>query len=108
MNRNCRFYTSEVENGDGTVTIGEKVHVGPDVKFVCFSHEIGDFEERAGSTFAKDIVIGDGCWIGCNCTILPGVNVGKGSVIGAGALVNRDCEENSVYVGVPARLIRKL
>lgn len=108
VNRNCRFYTSEVESGEGTVTIGCKVHIGPDVRFVCFSHEIGEPQERAGTTFAKDIIIGDGCWLGCGCIILPGVNIGKGCVIGAGALVNRDVEDNCVYAGVPAKIIRRL
>ncbi|MCR4913326.1 MAG: acyltransferase [Lactobacillus sp.] len=54
------------------------------------------------------VKIDDGCWIGANVTILPGVHIGKGCVIGAGAVVNKDCEPNGVYVGVPAKRIKDL
>lgn len=84
------------------VTIGRNIHIGPDVKFVCFTHEIGNSEQvRYGN-----ITIGDGTRIGRNCTILPDVMIGKGCVIGAGGLVNKDCEDNGVYVGVSAKRIR--
>jgi acetyltransferase-like isoleucine patch superfamily enzyme len=49
----------------------------------------------------------DDCWIGANCTVLGGVTVGRGSVIGAGAVVVRDLPSFSVSVGVPARVIRR-
>lgn len=108
INRNCSFYTSEAGKDLGKVIIGKKVHIGPDSKFVCFTHEIGSCEERAGNVKQGDILIGDGAWLGCNCTVLPGTTIGKGCVIGAGALVNKDCDDNCVYAGVPARKIRRL
>lgn len=43
-----------------------------------------------------------------NVTIMPGVTIAKGCIIGAGTLVTEDTEENGIYVGIPARLIRKL
>ena len=54
------------------------------------------------------VKIDDGCQIGANVTILPGVHIGKEYVIGAGAVVNKDCEPNGVYVGVPAKRIKDL
>lgn len=54
------------------------------------------------------ITVGDGCWIGTNVTILPGVNIRNGCVIGAGSLVTKDCEPNGLYVGVPAKRIKEL
>lgn len=104
INKNSKFYTSYT----GTVTIGRNVYIGPDVKFVCFTHEIGNSGKRAGNTLCGNIIVGDGTWIGCNCTILPDVTIGRGCVIGAGALVNKDCKDNCIYAGVPARKIRNL
>ena len=49
-----------------------------------------------------------GTWIGANAIVLPGVRIGEGCVIAAGSVVVNDCEDNSLYAGVPARFIRKL
>jgi acetyltransferase-like isoleucine patch superfamily enzyme len=54
------------------------------------------------------VVIGKGVWIGANATILPGVQIGDHSVIGAGAVVTKDVAPYSVAVGVPARVIRQI
>lgn len=54
------------------------------------------------------IRIEDGCWIGANVTILPGVTIKAGTVIAAGAVVIHDCDENALYGGVPAKKIRDL
>ena len=89
------------------VTIGRNTHIGSDVKFVCFTHEIGNSVQRVNKVRYGNITIGEGTWIGCNCTILPDVMIGKGCVIEAGSLVNKDCEDNGVYVGVPAKRIRE-
>lgn len=52
-----------------------------------------------------DVVIEEGCWIGTRAIILKGVRVGKGSVIGAGAIVTKDVPPYSIYVGVPSMKI---
>jgi len=52
------------------------------------------------------VCIGDDVWIGARAVILPGVNIGRGAVIGAGAVVTRNVAANSVVAGVPARLLR--
>jgi len=69
---------------------------------------IGDEKRRAGIKESKKITVGDGCWIGANSVIMPGVHIGSGVVIGAGSVVNKNCLDNSVYAGVPARRIRSL
>ena len=61
---------------------------------------------RAGDPEA--IYVGEGCFIGANVTVLPGVNVGEGCVIAAGAVITRDCAPDGLYGGVPARRIRDL
>ena len=57
---------------------------------------------------AKEIVIGKNCFLGCNSIILKGTVLGEGCVVGAGAVVSGKFEPNSVIVGNPARVIRKL
>ena len=52
-----------------------------------------------------DIIVDEGVWIGMNCTLLPGTKIGRGAVIGAGSLVNKEIPPYAVAVGVPARII---
>ncbi|EHM32411.1 Putative acetyltransferase [Enterococcus faecium E4453] len=54
------------------------------------------------------IVIEDGSWIGANVTVIPGVTIHKGAIVAAGSVVVKDCEENALYAGVPAKKIRNL
>ena len=58
-------------------------------------------------TFAKPIIIGDGCGIGANATIIAGVTIGDGAVVAAGAVVTKDVEPNTLVGGVPAKTIRE-
>jgi acetyltransferase-like isoleucine patch superfamily enzyme len=90
------------------VTIGENVSLGHHVSLITATHDIGNSEKRAGTILFKEINIGDGSWIGANTTILPGVTLGKGCIIAAGSVVNKNCECNSLYGGVPARFIKRL
>ena len=54
------------------------------------------------------MTIGDGCWLGARAVVLPGVRIGAGSIVAAGALVTRDVPPNSLVAGVPAKLVRDL
>ena len=78
------------------------------VTFITSTHEIADRIRRAGKPISEEITVGDGTWIGANVTILPGVNIGSGVIIAAGSVVVHDCEDNSIYAGNPAKLIKKL
>ncbi|MBT2572032.1 DapH/DapD/GlmU-related protein [Planococcus sp. ISL-110] len=90
------------------VSIGKNVSVGMRVGFISDTHEIGTLEKRAGKALYAPITVGDGCWIGANCTILGNVTIGNGTVIAAGSVVIKDCEANSVYAGTPAKFIKSL
>ena len=57
---------------------------------------------------AEDISIGDNSYLGCNATVLMGVNIGRDCVIGAGALVRESTTGRSIYVGVPAKRVRSI
>lgn len=90
------------------IEIGDNCSIGMEVMFCTSSHEFGNENQRAGVNTGKPIIIEKGCWIGTRATILPGVTVGHGCVIAAGALVTRDCEPNGLYAGVPARRVKDL
>ena len=93
---------------DSRVNIGNNVFVGPEVKLVCVSHNIGGENKRAGDNTYESINIDDGVWIGTGVTVLPGVRISKGCVIGSGSLVTKSTEPNGIYYGVPARRIRNI
>ena len=89
------------------VTIGNNVFIGPGVHIYTAAHSTNAIERRK-IEFAKPVLIGDDCWIGGATIILPGVTIGNGCTIGAGAVVTKDIPEHSLAVGNPARVIRNL
>ena len=89
------------------VTIGNNVFFGPGVQVYTATHPI-DFIERQKTEFAKPVSIGNDCWIGGNAVILPGVIIGNGCTIGAGAVITKNIPDNSLAVGNPARVIRRI
>ncbi len=98
---NCEVY--------GPVKIGNDVMMGPDV--VCYTggHRFDRTDitmiEQGGAEI-KPITIGNDIWIGRRVMIMPGVNIGDGCVIGAGAVVTKDIPPYSVAGGVPAKVIK--
>ncbi len=92
----------------GKVTIGDNVWIGPNTLITTVGHPISPGGRRKHLAFQKPIAIGNNVWIGGNVTILPGVNIGDNSVIGAGAVVTKDVPANCVVAGVPAKIIRKI
>lgn len=89
------------------ITLGNNVHITDDVKFI--THDGGTllFRKRVPDLeITKPIVVGDNVYIGNNVIILPGVTIGNNVIIGAGAVVSKSIPDNSVAVGVPARVIK--
>ncbi|MFZ5647868.1 MAG: acyltransferase [Bacillota bacterium] len=82
------------------VTIGDNCVIGYNSTILC--HEFLIHEYRTG-----EVVIGKEVMIGANATILPGVRIGDGAVVGAGALVNRDVPPGALVAGVPARVANR-
>ena len=89
------------------IEIGNHVMFGPNVQIYTATHPLG-FKERMEYELAKPITIEDHCWIGGNTTICPGVTIGRGSVIGAGSVVTKNIPANSLAVGNPAKVIKRL
>ena len=89
------------------ITLGNNVHITDGVKFI--THDGGTLIYRQfvpDLEITKPIKIGDNVYIGNNVIILPGVTIGNNVVIGAGAVVSKSIPDNSVAVGVPARVIK--
>lgn len=83
--------------------------MGPDVKIIAFNHEYSNLEKPMclqGFQPMEPVIIEDDVWIGTRETILPGVKIGKGSILGAGCVVTKDVKPYSIMGGNPARLIR--
>lgn len=90
------------------IRIGDRVRIGHDVSLLTVDHAVGTEAMRSGRRKAGPIDIGDGAWIASRVVVLPGVRIGAGAIVAAGAVVTRDVPANTVVAGVPARVIRRL
>jgi len=114
------YYKNEMVIGDGTwigqqcffhsaggIEIGNNVGIGPGVKILTSQHDPQPNLPVLHSPikFGK-VVVEDDSDLGVGSIILPGVRIGRGAIIGAGAVVNRDVEDYSVVAGVPAKIIK--
>jgi maltose O-acetyltransferase len=101
-NHNCIFLDAN------RITIGDHVMIGPSVQIAAACHPLEADKRRQGNEFSKPVIIEDDVWIGAAAIILPGVTIGKGSVIGAGSVVTKDVPSGVVVAGNPAKIIKKL
>jgi len=93
----------------GKISIGKHCLVGDLTQiFDCDFHELAPSNRCAGVGPIEPVSIGDNVWIGSHVLILRGVTIGNNSVIGAGSIVTRSIPQNSLAVGVPAKVVRML
>lgn len=77
--------------------------------WLLYSKSSLDYTNRnQGLEKALPIKIGDNCWFGANVSVMPGVTIGEGCVIAAGAVVTKDMPANSLIAGVPAKVIKTI
>lgn len=90
-------------------TIGANVMMGPDVTIIAQNHGFSRVDvpmNVQGFDVERSVTIGDDVWIGTRVIILPGVTVGTGSILGAGAVIAKDVPERAIVVGNPMRVLR--
>lgn len=95
---------------NGKVIIGDDVIMGPDVAIYTVNHNTQRIDipiKYQGVSEEKPVIIGAGTWICARAIILPGVNIGKGCVIGAGAVVTKSIPDFSIAAGNPAIVVKK-
>ena len=100
IQQGCTFFDR------GGITIGNDVFIAPKVNLITINHD-SDPENRS-ATYGRPIVIEDKVWIGINSTILPGVTVGYGSIVGANSVVTHDVSPYTVVGGNPAKFIKEI
>ena len=93
----------------GKVIVGENVMMGPDCIIYTTNHKFDRLDipmREQGFSKEKPVFIGNDVWIGGRVTILPGVHIGNGAIIGAGSVVTKDVPEFAVVGGNPAKIIK--
>ncbi|MCH5243785.1 MAG: sugar O-acetyltransferase [Lentimicrobiaceae bacterium] len=100
VNSGCKF------QDQGGITIGDDVLIGQNVVIATLNHAM-DPDSR-GDMDPKPVHIGNKVWIGANATILPGVSIGEGAIVAAGAVVTKDVAPRTVVAGIPAKIIKRL
>ncbi len=100
INACCRF------QDQGGIEIGDGVLIGHNVTIATLNHDF--HPEKRQNITPKSVKIGKNAWIGSDSTILPGVKIGNGAIVGAGSVVTKSIPENTIVAGNPARIIRKI
>ena len=86
---------------DGKIKIGKGTWIAPNVGLITANHDRNDLSKHLPG---MDIILGKNCWIGMNAVILPGVNLGDNTIVGAGAVVTKSFPEGHCTIGgVPAK-----
>jgi acetyltransferase-like isoleucine patch superfamily enzyme len=98
INLGCRFQDT------GGITIGDGALIGHGSTLTTLNHHVDP--DRRADMMPAPIRIGRKVWLGAAVTVVPGVRIGDGAIVGAGAVVTRDVPANAIVAGVPAKLIR--
>lgn len=100
INTGCHF------QDQGGITLGDGTFLGNNVILTTMNHDFDPAKRR--TTYPAPIVTGKNVWLGSSVTVVPGVHIGDGAIVAAGAVVTRDVPPNTIVAGVPARVIRTI
>lgn len=100
INSCCRF------QDQGGIEIGDGSLIGHNTTIATLNHDFAPTKRQ--NLTPKSVKIGKNVWIGSDCTILPGVEIGDGAIIGAGSVVTKSIPSNTIAVGNPARIIKEI
>jgi len=109
IGKNTEINNFTIINSGGKIVIGNNVLIGPRVNIISYNHNYmnANILIKKQKCNTKEIIIEDDVWIGANTTILYGVKIGKGAVVGANSLVTKDIEPYTINVGSPTKTIGK-
>jgi maltose O-acetyltransferase len=106
---NVSINRGTIINAGGGVEIGSDTLIGPDVLIYSQNHSYEGVElVRMQGYVKKRVIIGENVWIGARAIILPGVCLGDGAVVAAGAIVTKSVPANAVVAGQPATIIKNI
>ncbi len=107
VGENCRIYIRSWGSEPFLVSLGDDVTVTSGVKFITHDGSTCLVKDQNGKRYQRfaPIQVGSHVFIGVNTIIMPGVNIGSNVVIGAGSVVTKDIPDNSVAIGVPAKVV---
>ena len=100
INACCRF------QDQGGIEIGDGSLIGHNTTIATLNHDFNPAKRQ--NLTPSPVKIGKNVWIGSDCTILPGVEIGDGGIIGAGSVVTKSIPANTIAVGNPARVIKEI
>jgi acetyltransferase-like isoleucine patch superfamily enzyme len=101
---------NNIRAAGGSIVIGNNCLISQFVSIVASNHNIergkninvqGWDEKKTG------VIIGNDVWIGANCVILPGVEIGNGCVVAAGSIITKSIPENSIVMGIPGKIVKE-
>ncbi|MFN0064042.1 MAG: acyltransferase [Myxococcaceae bacterium] len=106
IGRNVRINYGVSIGAMGSITLGDRVRIGPYAMII--DTEFHDVYDRNKMPPPRPVVLEDDVWIGAKATILPGVTIGRGAIVGISSVVGADVAPFTVVMGIPARVVRKL
>lgn len=109
IGQRCSINAKSILYGHGGLNIGNDVLIAGHCMLIPSNHNFHSINKTINSqgNTSKGIVIEDDVWIAHGCSILDGVTIGKGSIIAAGSVVNKNVPPYSIYGGIPAKLLKK-
>lgn len=87
------------------IIIGKNFRYGPNVHIISANHDLNDYAKHSP---AKEIIIGNNCWVGSGSILLSGTKLGNHVIVAAGAVVNSEFPNDVIIAGVPAKIIKQL